>query len=103
MEVVLQDDTQTFPNRYKSLFREVAKTCHPRVVMSFGCSTGEEINTLLCVFPKSHIVGLDINDQVLSVCKERFKGNKRVTIERSNDTNAKWNNQIDLELYKPTI
>ncbi len=57
----------TFPNRYPELFSEVKRIFneHPiiqnEVILSFGCSTGEECFSLREYFSTAKIVGVDIN------------------------------------------
>lgn len=55
----------------------------PRKILSFGCSFGEEISTLLDVFPSAEeIVGVEINDCARQKATETFADNPRVKISK---------------------
>lgn len=61
---LLQPSAVTFLNRYPELFN-FARTAlkevkHPRI-LSYGCSTGEEVFSLKSYFPEGEIKGIDIN------------------------------------------
>lgn len=58
----LQQSHMTAKNRFPKIF-ESAKQMQPsaRRVLSFGCSTGEEAQTLAEYFPDAEIVGVDID------------------------------------------
>lgn len=43
----------------------------PRI-LSYGCSTGEEVFTLRRYFPKAEIVGIDINPRSIAVCNRKL-------------------------------
>jgi SAM-dependent methyltransferase len=59
-----QGSTFTLPERFPVLFArcrvEFGPAAEPRI-LSFGCSTGEEVFTLARYLPAAHIVGVDIN------------------------------------------
>lgn len=40
-------------------------------ILSYGCSTGEEVLTLRSYFPSARIVGSEINPKCLKLCRER--------------------------------
>lgn len=69
-----QDRSNTGLNRYPEIF----KYCYeynpkPKNVLSFGCSTGEEVETLSMFFGESNIYGVDINHSSLESCRLKFK------------------------------
>ena len=39
-------------------------------ILSYGCSTGEEVLTLRQYFPNAHIIGADINKHSLAICRK---------------------------------
>lgn len=41
-------------------------------LLSFGCSTGEEVFTLRRYFPQAKIVGIDINPRSIAVCQSKL-------------------------------
>jgi hypothetical protein len=52
-------------------------------ILSFGCSTGEEVVTLRSYFPSARIVGSEINPKSLNICHAR-KVDKRIVFIDSN-------------------
>lgn len=68
---------KTWGNRHPIIFskcREIAN--NPKKILSFGCSTGEECVTLEKYFPKSTILGVDINEERLNTAIKNKKSNK---------------------------
>jgi len=65
----------TWYNRYPEIFSELTKIINnPNKILSFGCSTGVECNTLSDLYySKSKIIGLDINKEVISKNKKIIK------------------------------
>lgn len=66
--------TTTKFNRYPEIFTICQKYMDgmkdtPKI-LSFGCSTGEECFSLRTYFPKSKIIGSDINKQNIKYCKK---------------------------------
>jgi methylase of polypeptide subunit release factors len=61
-------------NRYPQLFEIAAKelkdTPNPKI-LSFGCSTGEEVFTIKQYIPNADIIGIDINRRAISIAKKR--------------------------------
>ena len=61
-------------DRYPRIFgfvRDRLPTGQPLRLMSFGCSTGEEVFTLRRYFPHATIIGLDINPYNIAICQKR--------------------------------
>jgi hypothetical protein len=68
-----QKSTVTKLDRYPDVFKVVSDIGRDsKDVLSFGCSTGEEIETLQKYFPKSEIFGVDINSDCVATCKAKF-------------------------------
>lgn len=71
---LFQAATFTQLDRYPELFRECSNRLQgvpaPRI-LSLGCSTGEELTTLISYMPDAHIVGVDINPWCLRQCARR--------------------------------
>lgn len=68
-----QWNTVTLFDRYPNIFRYFANLkSNKSRVLSFGCSTGEEIETLKKYLPESEIYGVDINPNCVSICREKF-------------------------------
>lgn len=64
----LQLETYTCEDRYPVLFeycRQHLAACSSPKILSFGCSTGEEVFTLARYLPHAEIVGVDINSWCL--------------------------------------
>jgi chemotaxis methyl-accepting protein methylase len=61
-------------NRYPEIFTEVkTKYPTPRRILSFGCSTGEECITLHTYFPRSRVIGFDIDNKIIEQNKIQNK------------------------------
>jgi len=69
-----QRATFTVPSRYPLLFQVcadyLALTEQPKI-MSFGCSTGEEVFSIGQYLPHATIVGVDINRWCLKQCRKK--------------------------------
>src|SRR5687768_8670520 len=69
-----QPSTWTKVERYPRLFddcRRLLGDGPQRRLLSFGCSTGEEVESLSSRWPLASIVGVDINDWCLARCRRR--------------------------------
>lgn len=84
-DAVHQDATLTWTDRYPRLFaaaqRALGRDGALRL-LSFGCSSGEEVVTLRRYFPRARIVGAEINRAQLAACR-RLPPDERVTFLRS--------------------
>lgn len=72
---LFQPDNYTEPNRYPELFAlaaDVVGDGPDRRLLSFGCSTGEEVFALRSYFPTAEITGVDINPGNIAVCRRRL-------------------------------
>ena len=67
-----QVSNRTWENRYLLHFTLLSELIYPKSILSFGCSTGEECQTLEACFPRATIYGTDINDKVLSLAKQKY-------------------------------
>jgi len=71
---VHQTTSLTFMNRYPVIFsacQNYFKEKKDLRILSYGCSTGEEILTLRSYFPSANIVGAEINKRSLKICRKR--------------------------------
>ncbi len=66
---------QTTPLTYMDRYPQIFAACRdlfadrPAIrILSFGCSTGEEVISLRRYFPDAHIVGAEINPESLALC-----------------------------------
>lgn len=79
----------TLDDRYPSLFRQILSDfgdTSDRRLLSFGCSTGEEVFTLRRYFPHAYIKGIDISGARISVCRTRHArmgGDHRLAFEQA--------------------
>jgi SAM-dependent methyltransferase len=68
----LQLETYSCGDRYPELFEQCRQSfagCSSPRILSFGCSTGEEVFTLARYLPQAEIVGVDINPWCLKQCE----------------------------------
>jgi SAM-dependent methyltransferase len=71
-------------NRWPQIFafiRERLSDEPDTSILSFGCSTGEEVFTLRRYLPHAKIVGIDINPRSISVCLKKLKKNRDQNIQ----------------------
>lgn len=71
---VHQTTPATCMNRYPNIFSACKNYFGDKEdirILSFGCSTGEEVITLRYYFPKAVIVGAEINPHSLEICNNR--------------------------------
>jgi trans-aconitate methyltransferase len=75
----LQRETYSCEDRYPALFEycrlHLESRPTPRI-LSFGCSTGEEVFTLARYLPHAEIVGVDINPWCLKQCRKQNRSPK---------------------------
>ena len=80
---LFQSNPLTVPNRYPGIFRFVgehlAKQSHPRL-LSFGCSSGDEVFSLREYFPHAAIRGVDINPANIAACRARHAREGNVSL-----------------------
>ena len=78
---VHQTTPQTCEERYPELF-DLAASLAPeaRRVLSFGCSTGEELISLRRRFPKAEIVGVEINPRSRAIARRRVSADRRSSV-----------------------
>jgi SAM-dependent methyltransferase len=70
----IQLETYSRDDRYPTLFeycRQSLAGCAAARILSFGCSTGEEVFTLARYLPRAEIVGVDINPWCLKQCMRK--------------------------------
>lgn len=73
----------TLPDRYPWLFdfaRSSLRDIPEPRLLSFGCSTGDELVSLRRVFPNAIIRGLDICPPAIRECRRRLASDERVTV-----------------------
>jgi SAM-dependent methyltransferase len=76
-----QTTPQTSEERYPALFDLVAKLAPgARRILSFGCSTGEELAALRRRFGHAEIVGVEINPRSRKIAKWRVAGDPHATV-----------------------
>jgi len=70
---VHQTTSLTFMDRYPGIFstcRDYFDGKQDLRILSYGCSTGEEVLTLRKYFPNAHIIGAEINKRSLAICRK---------------------------------
>lgn len=92
-----QTSSKTIMNRYPDLFevvsRELQNHINPRI-LSFGCSTGEEVRSILDYLPRANVVGVDINHRSISKARKR-NINKNVKFYHYLDDNWRYDSYYD--------
>jgi len=78
---VHQTTPHTGEERYPALF-DLAASLVPdaRRILSFGCSTGEELVSLRWRFPQTEIVGAEINSRSRAIARRRVSADLRSTV-----------------------
>jgi len=74
----------TSAERYPVIFRKMAELLEDgpeRRVISFGCSTGEEVFSLRRRFAQARILGLDVNSHSIAVCRSELRRHPDVGVE----------------------
>lgn len=102
----MQLSSATEFNRYPRLFEEVARLVAAQRgrercrVLSFGCSTGEEIDSLDRLYIEGcHLVGVDINPSVIERAKQSVPGTRnRVDFLTTRDFNSEQRFDVVLAL-----
>ena len=98
---LFQPHSDTASNRYPRVFkfvREEVGDGPDRRILSFGCSTGEEVFSLRTYFPQASITGLDINPRNIAVCGTRLaaSGDPRISFAVAGSTAAEAAESYDL-------
>lgn len=59
-------------------------------ILSFGCSTGEEVFSLRHYFPQAEIAGIDINPRSIAVCRKKLErcGDSRIRFALAGSADA---------------
>lgn len=71
-----QPFNDTAPDRYPKIFafvRQALDTQRELTILSFGCSTGEEVFSLRRYFPYATIKGVDVNPGNIAVARRRLR------------------------------
>lgn len=75
-----QISTFTKSNRYPDIFKECSQYLQPIEsprILSFGCSTGEEVRTLSQYLPTATVYGVDINQWCIKQCIKQNTSNSQ--------------------------
>ena len=92
-----QISNATAMDRYPGIFaacRNYFGTKQDLKILSFGCSTGEEVLTLRRYFPSAFITGAEINRRALSLCR-KHKVDDKVNFVYSNTRNIRKHGPYD--------
>lgn len=90
-KAVFQPFNDTRPERYPPIFRCVQSRLGEDSavrILSFGCSTGEEVLSLRRYFPRAFIKGIDVNPGNIAACirRTRRSGDTRLVFETASST-----------------
>lgn len=78
----------TAADRYPEELQALAALVEPRRVLSFGCSSGEEIATVRAYFPAADVLGIDANPLAVRRAAARFRSDPAVTVLRASDADG---------------
>ena len=81
-----QRSTHTSLDRYPEIFTKVTGLLHATTtskILSFGCSTGEELVTLRRYFSLGTLVGADVNRRALRIARRTTRGLQDVRVLKS--------------------
>jgi SAM-dependent methyltransferase len=99
--LLMQPSSVTSADRYPKYFGlvrdELSGVLAPNI-LSFGCSTGEEVFTLRSYFPNANIVGIDINHHSIRVCQRelaRRGGDEKITFRCAGSLEAELSEYFD--------
>jgi SAM-dependent methyltransferase len=76
---VFQPNNDTKPDRYPAIFGFVQAQLGADSaikILSFGCSTGEEVFSLRRYFPRAALKGIDINRRNIAACRARLRSER---------------------------
>jgi hypothetical protein len=97
---LFQPQGTTAYGRYADEFVEAGEALRtpPTDILSFGCSSGEELLTLRSVFPDARIRGLDINPVAVRAARRllRRAGADAISVARAGDASAEPAGAYDL-------
>ena len=90
---VFQPFCDTKPDRYPVIFRFVQETLGTEsalTILSYGCSSGEEVFSLGRYFPRAKTKGIDVNPGSIAVARAKLKRapDSAITFETANSTMA---------------
>jgi len=73
---LFQPSPKTMPDRYPQFFEYARSALHdmptPRL-LSYGCSTGDEVFSLHSYLPHAVVTGIDINPYSIEICRRRLR------------------------------
>lgn len=95
---VHQTTPLTFMDRYPVIFsacRDYFKDKNNIKILSYGCSTGEEVITLRNYFNDANIIGAEINKNSLEICRKRVVDDK-INFINSTHNEIKRSGKYDL-------
>ena len=100
-KLVHQTSSFTADDRYPELFRLVRSLApDARRLLSFGCSTGEEILSLRKLFPEAAIVGADINARSRKMAARLLGADDCVAIVRPENIQGKFDVILALSVFQ---
>jgi hypothetical protein len=90
---LLQPFNDTSDDRYPDIFRFVAKSMEGAdapVILSFGCSKGNEVFSIRRYVPRAEVIGLDISAGNIRDCLKRLEESPdpKVTFRRGSDVSG---------------
>jgi hypothetical protein len=96
-----QTSGTSWSERYPELF-DLAAELAPRAgrILSFGCSSGEELEALRRRFPTAEIVGAEINARLRRTAAQRMAGDRRVSVVRPDEIDGMFDVVLALSVLQ---
>jgi len=97
---LFQPYATTSENRYPEELDAVAAAIATEepAILSFGCSSGEELVSLRARFPGARIKGIDVNPMAVRNARRRTRGDARISVERAGDASGERPASYDVVL-----
>lgn len=96
---LFQPHATTGVNRYPEEFAVVAKLVTPAAILSFGCSSGEELLSLHQQFPGAKIHGIDANPLAVRTARKRVAAvglGALITVAKGSDAGVEASGSYDV-------
>jgi S-adenosylmethionine-diacylgycerolhomoserine-N-methlytransferase len=67
----------------EEVLRRVARVINPRRILEVGCGTGRNLVSLRRLFPRAHLTGVDLSEQMLAIAASKVNDDQTTLLRRS--------------------